>query len=98
MTALVSLTRHIDQSLRDYPAEIVRLACTRCGRFGQYRKQTLIERYGADIRLPGLREGISQCNRQGKSDAACMVHYVGLDAYAAARRLTVRGSASLDIR
>ena len=32
----------------------------RCGRSGQYRKQTLIERYGADIRLPDLREEITQ--------------------------------------
>jgi hypothetical protein len=39
-----------------YPADMVRLTCTKCGRAGQYRKQTLIERYGADIRLPDLRE------------------------------------------
>jgi hypothetical protein len=38
--------------LRDYPSEIMRLSCEKCGRAGQYRKQTLIERYGADIRLP----------------------------------------------
>jgi hypothetical protein len=43
----------------DYPAELVRLSCTKCGRSGQYRKQTLIEHYGADIRLPDLREEIS---------------------------------------
>jgi hypothetical protein len=40
--------------LREYPAEMVRLACTKCGRVGQYRKQNLIEKYGADIRLPDL--------------------------------------------
>jgi hypothetical protein len=32
------------------------LSCEKCGRAGQYRKQTLIERYGADILLPDLRE------------------------------------------
>jgi hypothetical protein len=42
-------------ALRDYPADMVRLSCAKCGRSGQYRKQTLIERYGADIRLPDLR-------------------------------------------
>jgi hypothetical protein len=46
--------------LRDYPSEIVRLSCEKCGRAGQYRKQTLIERYGAHIRLPDLREEIAQ--------------------------------------
>jgi hypothetical protein len=49
--------------LRDYPSEMVRLSCAKCGRSGQYRKQTLIDRYGADIRLPDLREEIAKCER-----------------------------------
>jgi hypothetical protein len=52
--------------LREYPGEIVRLSCPKCGRTGQYRKQSLIERYGADMRLPDLREEISQCERRGQ--------------------------------
>jgi len=36
--------------LRAYPSEIVRLSFDKCGRAGQYRKQNLIDRYGADIR------------------------------------------------
>ena len=39
-------------SLSEYPGELVRLACEKCGRVGQYRKAKLIERYGADVRLP----------------------------------------------
>ena len=35
------------------PGDIVRLSCEKCGRSRRYRKQNLIERYGADIRLPG---------------------------------------------
>ena len=42
-------------SLREYPGELVRLSCEKCGRAGQYRKQNSIERFGADIRLPDLR-------------------------------------------
>jgi hypothetical protein len=42
-----------------------RLAHEKCGRKGQYRKQTLIERYGRDIRLPDLREQIAQWSRHG---------------------------------
>jgi hypothetical protein len=45
--------------LRDYPGEIVRLSCAKCGRAGHYRKQNLIEHYGRDIRLPDLREEIA---------------------------------------
>jgi hypothetical protein len=55
--------------LRDYPAEMVHLSWAKCGRSGQYRKQTLIERYGADIRLADLREQIPQC-----STAGCTMH------------------------
>jgi hypothetical protein len=35
--------------LKDYPAAMVRLACTRCPRRGQYRVKTLIAEYGEDI-------------------------------------------------
>ena len=64
--------------LRDYPSDIVRLFCEKCGRSGQYRKQKLIERYGADIRLPDPREEIAKCERQPKMHDACMVSYVEL--------------------
>jgi hypothetical protein len=50
--------------LRDYPGDIVRLSCAKCGRSGLYRKQNLIERYGADIRLPDLREEIAKRERR----------------------------------
>ena len=40
--------------------------------------RNLIERYGADIRLPDLREEIAKCERQGKMYDACMVRYVDL--------------------
>jgi len=64
--------------LREYPGDIVRLSCEKCGRSGQYRKQTLIDRYGADIRLPDLREEIAQCERRGRMYDSCMVRYPDL--------------------
>jgi hypothetical protein len=57
---------------------MVRLSCEKCGRSGQYRKQKLIERYGADIRLPDLRQEIAQCRRHGQMHDAWMVRYVDL--------------------
>jgi pyruvate carboxylase len=65
-------------SLSDDPGDMVRLWCEKCGRSGQYRNQKLIERYGADMRLPDLREEIAQCDRMGKMHDACMVCYVDL--------------------
>jgi hypothetical protein len=41
---------------------MVRLSCEKCGRSGQYRKQKLIERYGANMRLPDLREEIAKAS------------------------------------
>jgi hypothetical protein len=64
--------------LFECPGDIVRLSCEKCGRKGQYRKQKLIERYRAHIRLPDLREEIAQYERQGRMHDGCMVHYVDL--------------------
>jgi len=33
---------------------MVRLSCWKCDRSGQYRKATLIAKYGADFQLPDL--------------------------------------------
>ena len=65
-------------TLEEDPGDLVRLACEKCDRSGQYRKRTLIERFGADIRLPDLREEIARCDRARKMHDACRVHYVGL--------------------
>ena len=65
-------------TLCEHPGELVRLRCEKCGRAGQYHKQTLIERYGADMRLPDLREVIAQCERARQMHDTCRVHYAGL--------------------
>ena len=39
----------------EYPFDMVRLACTKCGRRGHYRKATLLERYGPDKNMVELR-------------------------------------------
>jgi hypothetical protein len=64
--------------LKDYPTDMVRLACTRCPRKGQYRKAALMVRYGKDITLPNLRTLLAQCEREGKVGDACGVYYVDL--------------------
>jgi hypothetical protein len=42
-------------TLAEHPGDMVRLACTKCERRGQYRKATLIERYGADANMVDMR-------------------------------------------
>jgi hypothetical protein len=65
-------------SLLDHPGDLVRLTCEKCGRAGQYRKQSLIERYGAEIALPDLRHALARCERRGQMHDRCRVHYLGL--------------------
>jgi hypothetical protein len=65
-------------SLAEYPGDIIRLSCSKCGRSGQYKKQNLIERYGTDARLPDLRQEIAQCERRGQMLDMCMVRYADL--------------------
>jgi hypothetical protein len=42
-------------TLAEYPTDMVRLACTKCSRRGQYRKATLLERSGPDQNMVDLR-------------------------------------------
>jgi hypothetical protein len=42
-------------TLAEHPTDIVRLACTKCERRGQYRMATLLERYGPDANMVALR-------------------------------------------
>jgi hypothetical protein len=63
-------------TLARFPGETVQLVCDKCGRAGQYRKQTLIDRFGADIRLPDLREEIAKCERLGKMKTSTLQSYV----------------------
>ena len=42
-------------TLAEHPSDMVRLACTKCARRGQYYRATLIERYGPNRNMMGLR-------------------------------------------
>ena len=65
-----------DWKLRDYPTQMVRLACDRCGRMGQYWKDKLIVQFGPDIALPDLRHEIAKCERHQKP--AMLAQYITL--------------------
>jgi hypothetical protein len=59
---------------------------------GQHPKRTLIERFGADICLPDLREEIAQCERARQMHDMCGVRYLGLTAKPAATIAGTMGS------
>src|SRR5215510_11697163 len=58
--------------LRDYPCDLVRLSCEKCGCASQFRKQNLIARYGADIPLPHLLVELVGCHKRG-NDACTLI-------------------------
>jgi hypothetical protein len=64
-------------SLAEYPTDMVRLACKRCHRRGQYRKANLLERFPADTPLPDLRHMLAQCERHHHLDGGCGVYFPG---------------------
>jgi hypothetical protein len=42
------------RSLGEFPFDVVRIECERCGRASRYRRDGLMARFGADIALPDL--------------------------------------------
>jgi hypothetical protein len=73
-------------TLASFPNAMVRLVCDRCGRRGQYRKETLIREYGPDIVVPDLLVTLAKCPRHGAMGDACGVVYAdirsGMDRHA----------------
>ena len=70
------MTRYTAQALQDYPHDLVRVACDRCGRAGQYRRDNLIVEYGGDVTMPDLRHLIAKCPRRLNMSDPCGVYYV----------------------
>ena len=64
--------------LHQYPTALVKVACKKCARQGQYRKGDLILRYGASTVLPDVLAEIAKCDRHGKYADWCGAYYAEL--------------------
>ena len=54
---------------------VVNVACKRCDREGRYRVSSLMERYGADAKLPEIAAKLEQsCERKGQI-GGCFVYF-----------------------
>ena len=62
-------------SLAEWPDDVVRLVCDRCGRRGQYRKGRLLSEHPADIAMPDLLRVIANCDRYDPLTGGCGAHY-----------------------
>lgn len=63
--------------LHTYPTKMVRIACTKCERAGQYLKGNLIVKYGASAPLPSVLSQIAKCKRAAEFQG-CGAYYVDL--------------------
>jgi len=60
----------------DLPRDrICRIACSRCGRAGAYRPDTLAARFG-DAALPDVLIAVTACERRGDYSSPCGAVYV----------------------
>jgi hypothetical protein len=63
--------RNIPSTLADYPNEVIRLACDRCDRKGQYRRSTLITLFGATASLNDVLNELARCQRAREASEPC---------------------------
>jgi hypothetical protein len=54
---------------------MIRLDCEKCGRKGQYRKGTLVSKFGPDIVMPDLLRKIADCPHHDPHRGGCLVKY-----------------------
>jgi len=52
-------------------ADVIRIACERCGRAGSYRRDGLVARFGADIALPDVLMALASCERRRDFSRPC---------------------------
>ncbi|MGH7014147.1 MAG: hypothetical protein ACREEL_08355 [Stellaceae bacterium] len=45
----------------DLPEGLTAIACKKCGRYGRYRRETLLPRFGPDAPLPDVLVKLADC-------------------------------------
>jgi hypothetical protein len=70
--------RYTSPPLSSFPEGMVRFVCELCGRRGQYRKQTLIDRYGPDVVGPDSLVKVADCPRRKSLNDRCGIVYEDL--------------------
>ena len=61
--------------LEDLDWPVVRLYCPDCGRFAQFRRATLIERFGPDQNMPDMLRLLQPCDRPNDMRDRCRLVY-----------------------
>jgi hypothetical protein len=62
--------------LGDWPLLLVRIACAKCERAGQYHTASLVERYGPGMAMPNPRHELARCPRRTNRSDPCQVIHI----------------------
>jgi hypothetical protein len=77
----MSTSRRIgSRSLGEFPFDVVRIECERCGRAGRYAKARLIERFGANAAGPDVLMELASCERRKNFSRPCGARFTDLAA------------------
>ena len=63
-------------TLARWTIDPIEMTCARCARFGRYRRQALIDRFGAAVDMPHLLTLVAKCPHKGNFHMPCGIHYV----------------------
>jgi hypothetical protein len=66
------------RSLSEFPLDVVRINCERCGRDGRYALAGLIERFGADAAVPDVLMELAACERRKNFGDPCGARFPDL--------------------
>jgi hypothetical protein len=72
------LSRIGSRSLGEFPFDVVRIECERCGRAGRYALARLIERFGADAAGPDVLMELAACERRKNFSQPCGARFTDL--------------------
>jgi hypothetical protein len=68
------------RSLGEFPFDVVRIECERCGRAGRYALAGLIERFGANAAGPDVLVALAACERRRDFSRPCGAKFTDLAA------------------
>ena len=54
---------------------MIKPICDKCSRKGQYRKATLVAKFGPDVVMPDLLHKVADCPRWNPMRGGCSVRY-----------------------
>jgi hypothetical protein len=70
--------RRGSRSLGEFPLDVVRIDCERCGRAGRYSLARLIERFGSDAAGPDVLMELASCERRRDFSQPCGARFTDL--------------------